>query len=95
MPACIQAVYLQEGCTPCGGARQGLRSCKAVDQALRPPYEQTAARLKSATLGQLETWADRISPSDCRDSAFRRAALTGSGIPAMGLAAGHNQPPFA
>jgi hypothetical protein len=95
MPACIQAVYLQEGCTPCGGARQGLRSCKAVDQALRPPYEQTAARLKSATLGQLDTRADRISPSDCRDSAFRRAALTGSDIHAMGLVGGHIQTPFA
>ncbi len=95
MPACIQAVYLQEGCTPCGGARQGRRSCKAVDQALRPPYEQTAARLKSATLGQLNTWADRISPSDCRNTGIKRATLTGSGIHAMRMVGSHNQTPFA
>ena len=60
-----------------------------------PPFEQTAARLKSATLGQLDTWADRISPSVCRNTGIKRATLTGSGVHAMRLVGGHNQTPFA
>jgi hypothetical protein len=34
-------------------------------------------------------------PSEGRDTGFRRATLTGSGIHAMGLVGGHNQTPFA
>jgi len=60
-----------------------------------PLDDQTSAHLKAATLDQLDIWADRPSPSVCRDTGFKRATLTGSDTHAMGLVVGHNQTPFA
>jgi hypothetical protein len=60
-----------------------------------PLDEQTTSHSKSARLDQPDIWADRISPSVCRDTGFKRATLTGSDTHAMGLVVCHNQTPFA
>ena len=60
-----------------------------------PLNEQTNARIKAATLDQLDTWVDRINPSEGRDTSFKRATVTGSDTSVMGFVGGHNQTPFA